>query len=252
MLREEQKKYGGLFKGLKLLAMFLNPIAGATVSGLTAGAESTRKKKALKQYKGRLGDLSKHLGDTRVDFGSGWGGRTRGLSWLSDPTRRTQTAIDRYMKTGSKQFLESSKEIGKMAGKINPLMNALMTGVSSWATKELGGQEGVFGDKTKDLVYTPGEMGAMPTDTIYGKTPYKLGTEGVFTGSKSLSFGDKLQQQFLGDPDKGGLLEGKGDISARVLELLPMFADIFMKDEGLGLPEIDTDSMGYVSQYGRY
>ena len=31
-----------------------------------------------------------------------------------------------------------------------------------------------------------------------------------------------------------------------------MFADIFMKDEGLGLPEIDTDSMGYVSQYGRY
>ena len=80
------------------------------------------------------------------------------------------------MKTGSKQFLESSKEIGKMAGKINPLMNALMTGVSSWATKELGGQEGVFGDKTKDLGYTPGEMGAMPTDTIYGKTPYKLGT----------------------------------------------------------------------------
>ena len=254
------RKYGGLFKGLKVLSMFLGPIAGGVISGLVTGAQTNRQKKALEKLGGRMGKLGKYLKDVDINMGAGWKGKTQGLSWLSDPTMKQEQALDKYIDTGSSSMMDSAEQVKKAAGKIDPLKSALVTGLTTYLTKEKMGEEGIFSGGDASVATTAAEAGASTVPAVeqaalageLGVDVSQLGLmpETAVKATMDKTFGEKLKQQFL-TGEGGELLTGK-DRTERLLKLLPMFTGILQEDQGLGIPEIDPDAFGSAPGSGYY
>lgn len=111
VLKKAQKqKSGGWLGDLGKIVSFINPIAGATLQGLSTGYEADRQKSALEKLS--KSDKFKQYGGT----------------WLSDPAKG-------YM-----------KDVGTMAKEIKPWQTALATGVTSYGT---GLQQQKFGETVK-------------------------------------------------------------------------------------------------------
>ena len=206
-------KRSGLFKGLKLLGSLLGPVAGAALTGITTGVQANQQRQALK-------GLSRNLGN--INLGGSWGGRTRGLSWLSDPTKQFEKGMQ-----------EGSKEAWGAAKSINPFESAAMAGLGSFAMSKAMGSEGIFGGgKASDIVATPSTP--MAGSVAEGFSPLGLGevAETTFAGGEKLGFGQRLAKQFgIGDLSTK---EGK----AKLLEILPLFSSIFSGGE-FEIPEFN-------------
>ena len=239
-------RFGGVFKGLKTLAFFLNPLYAALLAGSTTGIQSQMQKKSLKGLKGGLTDISEQLKDAKVDLGTPWKTRTSGLNWLSSPTKDVESRIADSFKSGSKYMLQGAKEAGRAAGKINPLEQALMSGLTTYAMGEAMGQEGIF---SKDAALTGG-VAAQPAvydmamDPITGEAIQGELLSGAIPGiaSTKVPFGQRLKEHFIGTPgvyDGETLVSGmsKGDRTEQLLQQLAMYQGVL--GEEFTIPEIN-------------
>ena len=96
--KAQKKKSGGWLGDLGKIVSFINPIAGATLQGLSTGYQADRQKSALEKLS--KSDKFKQYSGT----------------WLSDPSKG-------YM-----------KDVGKMSKEITPWQTALAKGVTSYGT----------------------------------------------------------------------------------------------------------------------
>ena len=142
---ERKAKRGGLGRAFRKLlrgaGLFMGPGGAALTSGIASYDEAKSQKKS---YEWLAKALQKH-----GEFSGGWRGKMQGLNWLSQPTEQF-----------TENVMSGKRDVERQAASINPLQNALMSGLTSGISAKLSGQEGIFGGgKLKKAISNIGEGG---------------------------------------------------------------------------------------------